>query len=763
MDKLSPSPIAVPERTAAGPPTGRNAIPAMPLGGRAGIKILPILRRYRVSILIICIVGLAGAYLASNLETPLYRARAVLEVQARNPEFLNIKDLDPTSSVISADSLVSTEGKLIQTESLAKRVVASANLTSQASLYRRSRTRVGLERLLKVSEPRLPVSEGTAVDALLHSMSVKADGDSDLITLTVDTPDARLSSDLANLVASEFINQEQEARWTQSVRVSKWLMDQLQDLRSQLQSSENELQQYADKANLLYTGEHESAADDALRQVQQQLSQAEAERADKESELEVVSEATPESLPRVLDDALSKDLASRLADLRRQLAELSTTLTPTHYKVQQVQAEIAQVQTDLTRERQIVLKRITNEYDAAAKRQALLQGNYEKQAHVVSDQAARSVRYNVLKREVETNSAIYASMLEKVKEASVISALRTNPVRVVDPATLGGRYRPNYFMNFAFGGLAALMGSALLVLVLERKNNRFIREPGETSHLQVRELGAIPSFRFDPQVQHLLGGGRGRRDTSSPQSTGISPGSERLDLQGAGPLIWTNRRSLMAEAFHSTAISVNTTYDKHAAPQVIVVTSPQPRDGKSTTAANLAVALAEHRSRVLLVDGDLRRAGLQSFFGLYAEDGLGQLLKDDTPIAKCDLTAMARVIGIPGVRLLPAGSSVGVDPVLLGTDRFRQLVQRLRTEYDVILFDSPPLLHLPDARLICQAADAAVLVSRAGKTTIDQISDAVRILQWDGVQLLGTILNDWNPKETNPTYYDMYYSHYGSE
>jgi succinoglycan biosynthesis transport protein ExoP len=213
---------------------------------------------------------------------------------------------------------------------------------------------------------------------------------------------------------------------------------------------------------------------------------------------------------------------------------------------------------------------------------------------------------------------------------------------------------------------------------------------------------------------------------------------------------------MMAEAFRSTALSVRSANQESSGPQVFVVTSPQPQAGKSTTVANLAVALAEHKQKLLLVDGDLRRPELHSFFGLRRVLGLAQVLEDSTPISSCDLSQYIQSTSIPGVDILSAGSFQDTDPRLIGSRRFSELIERLKPDYDMVLIDSPPLLHLPDTRLICRAADAAVLLSRAGKTTFDEMATSVRILEEDGVRLLGTILTDWNPTIRNPSYYDSY-------
>jgi len=746
-----------------GPIIDLRAIPVISPNAE-GVRLGPVLRRHRLSIFVIALLCLGTALFASFLQTPLYRAKVVLEVQGPNPEFLNIKGLDPTTpadSITSSQAYLATQAQLIRTETLAHRVVEQMQLTNEPAFFTGSAAMAAIRRFFGIPERRFPTSEGAAIGTLLSRINVKTEGESDLISITVDSPDAALSSSVANEISKEYMEQEQEGRWTEAMRVGKWLTAQLEDFRLKLQDSERELQRYADDAALLFTDDHTTnVAEEKLREIQRQLTQAEGDLAEKQSQIELVSTTTADSLPRVLDDGPLRDLKSRLADLRRQYVELSATLTPSHYKVERVKAELVEVEDQLNRERNTILRRIRNEYDASAKRHALVKANYQHQVDIVSEQATRAVRYNVLKREVETNRQLYSSILQKVKESSMIAAIRTSYIRVVDPAQKPQqRYRPNYVQNILFGLVAAFMCSSLFVLASERTNRR-IRNPGETEQLKIRELGAIPSSRSDRHVRKLFRN-RTLKQVSRARTGHVLPLSADLPAVDQRLVTWSSRRTVMAEAFRSAAVSIQTALDSDEAPRVIVFTSAHARSGKTTTAANVAIAMAGcKREKLLLVDGDLRRPKLHALFGVERQNGLGDVLSDEAPIAVCDLAQFIRQTAIPGVHLMPAGSFEVSDALLLQSERLYELVERLRGEYSVILLDSPPLLQLPDARLISTLADGTVLVCRAGQTTFDEIAESSKVLHQHGVTLLGTILNEWNPMPINPGYYRSYYSDY---
>src|SRR5205807_2159405 len=190
--------------------------------------------------------------------------------------------------------------------------------------------------------------------------------------------------------------------------------------------------------------EKENVTEEKLRQLQAELTKAQSDRAAKQSKFEQANSAPVESLPEVLDDVSLRDSQIKLTDLRRQRAELTMALTPAHYKVQRIEAQIAELETDLKKSRTNILSRIHNEFEASRRRENLLAADYAAQSALVSKQAGKTIHYNILKREVDTNRQLYEGLLQRVKEAGVASAMRASGIHVVDPATPpSAPYRPD--------------------------------------------------------------------------------------------------------------------------------------------------------------------------------------------------------------------------------------------------------------------------------------------------------------------------------
>ena len=336
----------------------------------------------------------------------------------------------------------------------------------------------------------------TQLKQAAKSMKVRAAGQTRIIELLVDSTDPRLAAAFANTITNEFIEQNMEARWQMSQRTGDWLSRQLDDMRLKLERSEDALQAYARQTGLMFTSEKTNVSDDKLKQLQEELSRAQADRMIKQSRYELTRSATPDTLPDVLNDSNLRDVQTKLTDLRRQEAELSTTYKADYTKVKKIQAQIASLETALETERAAILSRIRNEYDEAQRREKLLAAAYGSQAQVVTHDSEKEIQYNILKREVESNRQLYEAMLQRVKESAIASAMKASNVRVVDAAKTPKKpYKPDMPMNAGLGLLAGGFLGIAFVIMRERAN-RTLQQPGDAPFLlNVPELGAIPNAR----------------------------------------------------------------------------------------------------------------------------------------------------------------------------------------------------------------------------------------------------------------------------
>ena len=725
-------------------------------------------RRSKITLLLFALAGIILAVLITMQLTPIYQAKTTIELQGVNENFLGMKAADPTVELpdYSSDGIVQTQIKILQSNSLMKRVVPKLTPADGKAPVEQGTRMAAWRTLLHLPGPKPEMAREEAVNYAAGHLVVKAAENTRIVEISTDSPDRHVATDFVNTLANEYIEQNLESRWNTSQHTGEWLTKQLEGLKQKLERSEDQLQAYAQQTGLMFTGEKESVSEDRLRQLQQELLRSETERVAKQSKYEQSVTATPEALPEVLDDSTLKDYQSRLSDLRRQLADLSSTLTPAHYKVQKVQAQITELQKAADRERANVIKRIHNEYDSAKRREDLIRGEYTGQTRLVTGQSAKAIHYGILKREVDTNRQLYDSMLQKVKEAGITAAMRASNVRVVDPAEAPMLpYKPNPFRNAVLGFLGGLFGGLGFVILRDRID-RSIQSPGDAqTYLNVPEFGVIPSAEADTG-RRLYGtprGGSKLLEADKPKngysngngSNGHAHGREALELA-----MLKQTPSLMAESFRSTLTSI--LFSNHGgaeAPRVIVLTSPSPSEGKTTVLCNLGLAMAETQRRVLLIDADLRRPRLHDIFDIPNNFGLRDVLEGKEMVEK---TAPLAIISTetPGLFVMPSGSPTASISTLLHSAQLPHLLSYLQEQFDAVFIDTPPMLHMPDARILARIADGVILVIRSGKTTRDTAQLATQRFLEDGTPVLGTILNDWNPKHKTTYGYQNYESGY---
>jgi capsular exopolysaccharide synthesis family protein len=710
---------------------------------------LQILKSRKGTLLLIISLCVLGSLLYTLPQTPVYEARALIEMQSPNENFLNMRNVSPTaddggSSASGYDIQIQTQAKILQSDTLLGRVITKLDIEDKLFQEHGSGRQVAWRKTLGLSgNKQLPTREKVLAE-VSRNLKVSIDANTRLLEIRYDSYDPQLASDFVNTLASEYVQMDIESHLKTNQQTGQWLTQQMEDIRMKLEKSDDALQNYAQATGLMFTSEKDNVAEEKLRQFQEELSKAQGDRVVSQSKYELASKATAESLPEVLDDPTLKEYQVKLTDLRRQLAEISSSLTPEHPAVQKVQAQVTTLEQALDHERANVIQRIWNEYESAKRRENLLATNYTTQASQVSEQAAKVAHYNILKNEVDSDRQLYNSMLQNVQQASMSSALSASNVRVVDSAVPPSHpYKPNLPLNSALGLLGGVF-FGLAFVVVQVRADRSIQGPGDTTiYLDVPELGAIPSANA-----------AGNRLFAYYQK-GKSPENKKslLSQPVRVELITSSKKpSVIADSFRATLTSILYSGENGDRPRVIVITSASPAEGKTSVASNLALALAEisqpvFKQSVLLIDGDLRKPRLHEIFGVPNRWGLSDMLEGKTPPIGCE--DMVFKTSYKNLFLMPSGSSTDSTVPLLHSPRALEFLNRMRGEFHTIIIDTPPMLHIPDARILGRFSDGVVLVVRSAETVRESAIAVKQRLAEDGTRILGTILNQWDPRKTH--------------
>ncbi|MFT4112061.1 GumC family protein [Silvibacterium sp.] len=705
------------------------------------------LSRHRVLILGLAFLGLAGSLIFHLTTLPLYRARTSVEIQNLNGDFMNIRSVDPTEAVTTGETNIQTQMKLLESESLLARVNQRLSAEAHPPFLAQNDMLSKLRRLLRIDNGS-QVSFDALLDQTAGSVRVKQLSATRIIEITCDSWDPKFAAHFCDTLVNEFQNEDLESRGSQAKRTSDWLMRQASDIRQKAEDAQQRLVAATGGNGLVLSQETDTVGEDRLRQMQAELVKAQADRMEKEAQVSVIRSTSIQDLPGGLDSPAFAAAKARVADLEAKVAALVPPLTEANPKVIHLRAEIKEAQEDVQRERQASIQHLQSEYAAARHHEDLLARAYREQESNVSSDLQKGSQVNLLRREVDSEQQLYQTLLQKAKEAGFASALQASTIRVVDDA------RPPRFAFYprriSSGTTCFILGALLGIAIafFRDRNTTVVREPGEIKKfLHMEELGVIPS----PTKEKLY----------LPRQHGGPIFDLHDDFSSAAlqTARWKDDFSLVAEAYRNVTLSILLA-GRNKQARIYVVSSPSAGEGKTTVTSNIAVALSKSKMKVVVIDADLRKPSLHRAFCVSNTFGLRNILRGEVDIDRFNVAEVCKPTSFPTMWVIPSGEGKEQAAELLHSPRFGDLLARLSRAFDVILVDTPPILHMADARIVARHAHGAILIVRSGVTTREQALHARDVLDRDRVPVMGTILNDFNPaKAGQPGYYKSYYAY----
>jgi capsular exopolysaccharide synthesis family protein len=734
------------------PPAGAPAAATRRLGPAGRSRTEPhlldylrvVVRRRHVALAAFLIVSLAAAVYSFTV-TPIYEGRVQLLIEADDPNVIDFQQVtsgEMNANTLSRQDYYQTQYRLLQSRSLARKTIDALKLwddpelrsdlaeegVSPAGVVAGVRgwisslvAREGPDEVAGAGETAL---QADAIDAFLERLRISPIRNSRLVEVRYRSVRRHRSAEVANMLARSYIEMNMDFKFTSTREASEWLAQQLAEQRTDVESAEARLQQYREQNDALSLEDHQNIVVQKLTDLNAAVTHAKTERLQKESMYRQLVDvqhdrAALDTFPAILSNAYIQQQKAELATLQRQQVQLAEKYGDKHPAMIEVASSIQNAQLKLEGEIRKVVQAVKTEYQAAVAQEQSMTEALESQKTEALAMNRKAIDYGVIRRDVESSTQIYQSLLQRANETGVSGELRTSNIRVVDDAQVPvDPVSPRRALNMLVGLLGGAFLGVGLAFLFEYLDNR-VKTPEEIE----TELG-IPSLGMIPLMAAV-------------------PGK-------ANPLISDGAPPNFSEAFR--ALRTNILFSAAAGgPRSIVVTSTGPGEGKTMVAGNVAIGLAQTGQRVLLVDADMRRPRSHELFGLAVEPGLSNLL-----VGASKASEVVQPSGVENLWVMPAGTTPPNPAELLGSKRFADLTTSLGGHFDCVIIDTPPVLAVTDAAVVAHRASGVLFVIAADGTSKQAAQTALDQLQHARAKFLGAVLNRIDIQRDS-YYYSRYY------
>ncbi|PWT77833.1 MAG: hypothetical protein C5B58_16215 [Acidobacteria bacterium] len=712
-----------------------NRLPAWELSPREPhlYDYLLVLRKHQWLILSFMLAVVTIVAIATFRMQPVYTATARIEIDRENSNILPFQGPEAYDFYSDSESYIETQSKILTSETLALQTIRNSGLSARPEF----------------STPTGP-SEAVAIGTLanqkrppelgefLGSLSVKRVPNSRLMDVSFESTDPQLGARIVNAHINNFIEQNFRSRFEATSQASSWLTDQLSELKVKVQKSEDARIAYERQNQIWTLDDKQNIATQRLGDVNRELTQAQSERMKREALFEFAKAGNLDAVPQMQNNSFLNELIRKRNELNAEYNDAVSQYGPNFPRVQRLQAQLKDLDATIEKEKQNILNGLEADYREARQHENLLMRELEDQKAQANAMAEKLVEYNILKREAEANKTLYDGLMNKLKEVGIAESLKSSNIRVVDPAMIPSYpSRPAKARNLALAFLVGLVGGVGLALLREYLDNT-VKSPDD-----VENLARLPSLAVVPHFTGSNGNGKRR---ALLQTVAANGHEKRIEL-----VAQHLPKSQMSEAFRALRTSILLSQADHP-PQVILVTSALPREGKTTAAANLAVTLAQLGDSTVVVDADLRKPGVGRLLNLsnnkYA--GLSSYLAGASSL---DLVTVPHP-AIPNLAAIPTGPLPPNPADLLSSHKLSDAIAELRTKYKFVVIDSPPVMAATDAVIVSVQTDGVLLVVRSGETPKEAFTRTRDLLSSVKCRLLGVVLNAVD--SSAPDYYYSY-------
>jgi len=639
--------------------------------------ILGILKKRKLIILLTLLttLGIALAYTFASKTS--YRANAVIQIEREGAEIVNFGRTQKLADAMSSenDPFFRTRYEMLKGRVNSQKVIKDLNLYESLSPSKQTKANPVDYNLLFSKNLLVQPIDGT------H-----------LVEVYYEAPTASEAKNVVSSLLNNFIKSQIDSKSETGEYAKKVLGNQLAEAKTRLQHAEQALITYANDKGILGVDERQSRQVKKLENLDTELVKAEINRIEAESLYMQMKKSG--NVASVLNNSVITSLKARLVQLNGQHLEMLKTFKAGHPGVQNLQLQINSVKSDMSKEKLNIQTSMKANFLAAKRQEDSIREQLNQFKQSMHGLQNSSLNYNALKREVDSSSNIYKKLLQRLEEVNVASVANTSSISIVEPAvTPVDRYRPKPKLNIMLGLLSGLI-LGLGFAFLRESLDQTIK-----SSEDLERVSGLPVLGMIPKV--------------------TTPTRGKLEM-----ITCTESNSPVAEAYRVLATNIRLLLNKQEE-NIMLITSVNPGDGKSTTATNIACSYAQMGKKVLIVDADIRNASLHETLGLNNKRGLSHYLKGES-----DLVGITQpVMGIQGLFGITAGK-FDADPVsLLSHERMSYLTSQGASIFDYVIIDAPAVSGYADSLVLASLASSTLIVTQEDRMearSIKQVLDQIR-------------------------------------
>ena len=719
------------------PPSDRVAIPEyrepsdrersfLSLGlsdGQTLQHFLRIGKKYVWLVLACAILGTGLGFIQNATSPKMYRSSANIEITQDTADQFRMDTGGGYDSGYIDVTKLDTEIAILKSSTLAMKTIMSLHLDQNKDFLPLGTTHTFDLSRIQDRHGLIGLFEG--------GLAAERYGHTNILVLSYTARNPELAAMICNTLIDNYVQHNFSDNYAATQEVSVWLQAQLGDLKKKLEDSQERMLTVQKDLGLVGIDQTQSIVLSRLVDISHDVSQAETQRLVAQAKLITLKSAPADVLASLSGDAVLSGLQQRLSTLQTEYASLNARYGAKNPRLLENRAELAETEKAIKTEQQVAITRAQEEVNAAQQNQEALRGRLEQEKNSAYMGNSKAVEYSLARREYEANRSLYDGLQQRLQEAGIIAGLHSTNIRRIDPADAPDfPSSPRKSVNLTLGLLCGLGLGLVLSFLIEALDTNI------KTIFDIEERLGLPMLGVVPQVDSKL----------------LSPETFVRDATSPLPGAW----SRLAEAYRSLRTTILLSR-AGTPPQVILISSAKPSEGKTSITTLEAIVFALNGARVLLIDSDLRRPSVHLRFRIANKVGLTSVLTGKSTLQE----AIVPVGAVPTLHLLPAGPIAPMPAELLGSLQMQRLVEGLRSNYDFILIDTPPVLTVTDAAVLVSISDGVVLVLRYGQASRNVVARASEILLRSGAHLLGVVLNAVDLQSSDyAEYYGRAYNDY---